>query len=94
MLRLCSYSVHHKLPPGVPRLVLRNLGGVALDKSEGFVKQHFCAAVVSRVGLPEKVEDQDPGNLTLNHSRRNIVPPTIDSAYRERLATFGRDAVP
>jgi hypothetical protein len=38
-----------------------------IDKSEGFVKQHSCAAVLSRVRLPEKVEDRDSANLTLNH---------------------------
>jgi len=29
--------------------------------------------------LPEEVEDQDSGNLTLNHISVELVPPTIDS---------------
>jgi hypothetical protein len=41
--------------------------------------------VLGTAFLPEKVEDQGSGNLTLNHSAvaisgMKIVPPTIDTA--------------
>ncbi len=57
---------------------------VPLDKSEGAVKDKILlGGALSTAFLPEKVEDQGSGNLTLNHLGGNlpkIVPPTIDSA--------------
>jgi hypothetical protein len=54
---------------------------VALDKSEGSVKDIvvLCSAW-GTAGFAREVEDQDSGNLTLNHSAvEPFVPPTIDS---------------
>jgi hypothetical protein len=43
---------------------------VAIDKSEGGVKHKSILPVFfAPLVLPEKVEDQDSGNLTLNHLR-------------------------
>ena len=55
---------------------------VPLDKSEGVVKaQLFGAVLRAPLWLPEMVEDQDSGNLTVNHfSVKPIVSPTIDTA--------------
>jgi len=53
---------------------------VPLDKSEGSVKGIvILGGVQAPLGLPEKVEDQDSGNLTLNHFAVELGPPTIDS---------------
>jgi hypothetical protein len=54
---------------------------VGLDKSEGAVKGKdiLCSAGAPLV-VAREVEDQDSGTSRLNHFRRNIVPPTIDSA--------------
>jgi len=42
---------------------------LALDKSEGVVKDtRMQSGVGASQRVPEKVEDQDSGNLTLNHS--------------------------
>jgi hypothetical protein len=50
------------LPPSEARRV-------ALDKSEGVVKDtRMQSGVGASQRVPEKVEDQDSGNLTLNHS--------------------------
>jgi hypothetical protein len=43
-------------------------GGVALDKNEGVVKAQFCSAVLCAPrGCQSRVEDQDSGNLAVNH---------------------------
>src|ERR1700694_16543 len=62
-------------------IAVRPARRVALDKREGSVKDKviLCSAGAP-LALPEKVEDQGSGNLTLNHFRWKIVPPTIDSA--------------
>jgi hypothetical protein len=56
--------------------------GVPLDKSEGSVKDKDILSVFfAPFALPERFEDQDSGNLTLNHfSAELVVPPTIDTA--------------
>jgi hypothetical protein len=55
--------------------------GVRLDKSEGGVKdKNVLGSAEALLALPERLKDQGSGNLTLNHLRRNIVPPPIDSA--------------
>ena len=47
-----------------------SLPRVPLDKSEGCVKHKSILPVFfAPLVLPEKVEDQDSGNLTLNHLR-------------------------
>ena len=52
-----------------------------LDKNEGGVKGKLLpAAFLAPLFLPERVEDQGSGNLTLNHYAVELVPPTIDSA--------------
>jgi hypothetical protein len=58
---------------------------VPLDKSEGGVKdKNILSVFLAPFFLPERFEDQDSGNLTLNHPSVDllpkIVPPTIDSA--------------
>jgi hypothetical protein len=55
---------------------------VPLDKSEGSVKDKDILSVFfAPFALPERFEDQDSGNLTLNHfSAELVVPPTIDTA--------------
>jgi hypothetical protein len=35
--------------------------------------------------LPEKVEDQDSGKFSLNHSTVELVPPTIDSTQHSAM---------
>jgi hypothetical protein len=40
---------------------------VPLDKSEGFVKSTLLPSGFVTAFSPERVEDQDSGNLTLNH---------------------------
>jgi hypothetical protein len=52
----------------------------ALDKSEGGVKDKSILSVFLAPFFSREVEDQDSGNLTLNHPTVEIVPPTIDSA--------------
>jgi hypothetical protein len=52
---------------------------VPLDKSEGGVKDKDLLRCLSTVVFAREVEDQDSENLTLNHLRWKIVPPTIDS---------------
>jgi hypothetical protein len=66
----------------MPEHVHLLIGRVPLDKSEGSVKDKdiLCRAEAP-LSLPERFEDQDSGNLTLNHfSAELVVPPTIDSA--------------
>jgi hypothetical protein len=46
---------------------------VALDKSEGAVKDKSIPAVLSHTFFTREVEDQDSGNLTLNQSPVEIV---------------------
>ena len=59
---------------------------VPLDKSEVAVKSKSCPGrCASTAWFAREVEDQDSGNLTLNHPSvvdllPKIVPPTIDSA--------------
>jgi hypothetical protein len=54
---------------------------VPLDKSEGSVKAKISSAVREHRLFARGFEDQDSGNLTLNHSAvEPFVPPTIDSA--------------
>jgi hypothetical protein len=58
---------------------------VSLDKSEGGVKDKNILSVFWHRFFAREVEDQDSGNLTLNHPAMEdrsskIVPPTIDSA--------------
>ncbi len=51
-------------------------GGWPIDKNEGGVKDELVPAVfLAPFFSPEKVEDQDSGNLTLNHSAGAIFPP-------------------
>jgi len=51
-----------------PEGILPCLKRVALDKGEGFVKDRdILSGVCDTACEPEKGEDQDPGNLTLNH---------------------------
>ena len=51
-----------------------------LDKNEGAVKDKDVRSGAEHRCFAREVEDQDSGNLTLNHLPRKIVPPTIDSA--------------
>jgi len=58
----------------------QNPSWVPLDKSEGGVKdKNILTGVFGTASFAREVEDQDSGNLTLNHLRQNVVPPTIDS---------------
>jgi len=53
---------------------------VPLDKSEGVVKDKLVlGGARAPLSSPEKVEDQDSGNLTSESSCGGVVPPTIDS---------------
>ena len=62
---------------------------VPLDKSEGSVKDELLLSVfLAPLFSPEKVEDQDSGNLTLNHPsvelvlRRSFHQPSIRPKHR------------
>jgi hypothetical protein len=46
---------------------------------------------MSTAALPEKVEEQGPGISRFNHSRWNVVPPTIDSATTSAMIVCGVD---
>jgi hypothetical protein len=49
---------------------------VPLDKSEGGVKDKSILSVfLAPLFLPERFEDQDSGNLTLNHPPVEILSP-------------------
>jgi len=61
------------------------ISGCPLDKSEGVVKANFSRRCFVTVSFAREVEDQDSGNLTLNHLRWKIVPPTIDSALTSTM---------
>ena len=55
--------------PSCVNLCAASQGRVALDKSEGVVEDtRLQSGVGASQRVPEKVEDQDSGNLTLNHS--------------------------
>jgi hypothetical protein len=56
-----------------------------LDKSDGVVKDIVVLALRSSVGFAREVEDQDPGNLTLNQSP---VEPFHQPSIRPRTATM------
>ena len=71
------------------KILRLHLGRVALDKGEGFVKgRDILSGVCDTACAPEKAENQDSGNLTLNHPAvggsfalsSGVVPPTIDTA--------------
>jgi hypothetical protein len=54
---------------------------VPLDKNEGVVKdEDFLGGAMSTAFFAKEAEDQDSGNLTVNHAAVELVPPTIDSA--------------
>ena len=59
---------------------LDNEAGCPSIRVKALSSERFPVGVVSTVCVPEKVEDQHSGNLTLNHSAVELVPPTIDSA--------------
>jgi hypothetical protein len=55
-------------------------GRVAIDKTEGVVKAESSCAVFLAPCRSQRVEDQNTGNLTLNHpSVKQIVSPTADT---------------
>jgi hypothetical protein len=93
-------SLTGSYPGSTAGLVLRSrLGGsvVLLTAARAPIssKPSIRAKALSRHNYPgrcestaffgSEVEDQDSGNLTLNHSRRNIVPPTIDSTQSSAM---------
>jgi hypothetical protein len=58
--------------------------GAPSIRAKALSRQTSPVGVFLTVGVAREVEDQDSGNLTLNHSPvevvSKIVPPTIDSA--------------
>ena len=66
---------------GWPRRKILGRIWVPLDKSEGVVKAQNSSAVFFTPRCCQRVEDEDSGNVTVNHFPvKRIVSPTIDTA--------------
>src|ERR1039457_822837 len=63
--------------PGFP--LLWRVGGWPSIREKALSRQKYPMLCRSTAFFAREVEDQDSGNLTLNHFRWKIVPPTIDS---------------
>jgi hypothetical protein len=56
------------------------MGGWPSIRVKALSRAKLSCAVPEHRFFAREVEDQGSGNLTLNHFRWKIVPPTIDSA--------------